>query len=99
MQRYENIPVSNFNGKKTYETIYYPIYEYSDGDIYVISKRSDRLDILADTHYNDQTLWFVIADANNLANGTLVIPPGMRIRIPNPSTIYQINTLINDANV
>ena len=98
MQRYAELITYKENRKQIYETIYYPEIEISDDDIYIISKRLDRLDILAYEHYNDQTLWFVIAEANNLGKGTLIIPPGTRIRIPDPSKIYEIQTLIKDAN-
>jgi len=53
----------------------------SDIDIYIISKESDRLDLLAHKYYNDVTKWIYIAEANNIF-GTLYIEPGTQIRIP-----------------
>ena len=94
MRRYEDL--DTLSSDKRYETIYYPKFDYSEGDIYIVSKTGMRLDLLAFEHYNDQTLWFVIALANNLSRGHLVIPPGIRLRIPNPYNIIDINRTIKD---
>ena len=61
----------------------YPSIPHSENDIYIITRDSDRLDLLAGQYYEDVTLWWVIATANNLGKGTLVVPPGLQIRIPN----------------
>lgn len=76
-------------GKKRFSSVYYPDFPYKDSDIYVYSKSSDKLDILADKYYNDQRYWWVIARVNNLGKGTFDIPPGIRLRIP-----YPINELV-----
>lgn len=86
MQRYE-IAAKPFKGsqnKVRYSTIYYPKVEPSDQDIYITVKISDRLDLLAKTYYDDPRLWIVIAKANNLHNGSIKPPVGMRLRIPYP---------------
>jgi hypothetical protein len=51
----------------------------------------DRFDTLAQTYYQDSTLWWVISIANqDLPQDSLLIPPGMQIRIPsNPQVIAQ----------
>ena len=62
-------------------TIYPPIPKHED-DIYIITRDSDRLDLLAGQYYEDVTLWWIIASANNIGKGTLVLKPGQQIRIP-----------------
>ena len=65
-----------------YETVTYPTFSRREDDIYIISKKLDRLDILANRYYDDSSYWWVIARANNLGRGTLTIPAGRQIRIP-----------------
>ena len=60
------------NTKKQYiASLIYPKIKPSDNDLYIISESSDRLDILASKYYNDQSLWWVIATANNLNDASL----------------------------
>ena len=55
----------------------------SESDVYVITTVGDRLDSLAYSYYNDATLWWVIAMANNNATkGALYPIPGTQLRIP-----------------
>lgn len=56
-------------------------------DIIVIANEGDRLDNLAAKFYGTPRLWFVIASANNLNNGSMHIPPGTEIRIPVKSRV------------
>lgn len=99
MKRYKNTNIIKRNGiNREFATQYYPEIPLSDNDIYKVSKVGDRLENLADKYYSDATLWFVIGNANNLGNGTLVIPAGMRIRIPDPSIVMDIYNLIDDIN-
>lgn len=51
-------------------------------DTYIISTEGDRFDTLAYKYYGKATLWYAIAAANSLANGSLSIPPGTPIVIP-----------------
>ena len=68
-----------------YETTIYSSIPESDGDIYIITQDGDRLDLLAYTYYNDSSLWWYIAKANNLK--VMNIPIGTSLRIPG-STNY-----------
>jgi hypothetical protein len=86
MQRYEeqaNV-IKVTQGKRRYSTIYYPIIERKTTDLYILTKRSDRLDLLAHEHYGDPRYWIFIAKANRLHNGTIRVAPGTRLRIPLP---------------
>jgi len=59
--------------------------------MYVISQQSDGLDILASKYYNDQSLWWIIAVANNLNDASLSIEPGIQMRIPS-----NVSQILND---
>ena len=51
-----------------------------DNDIYLITQVGDRLDLLATQFYNDPSMWWYIANANNIM--TINLEPNMSIRIP-----------------
>lgn len=78
MERYKNIP--KIDGK--YKTIRFPKIIESENDVILITKDSDRLDLFAKQYYNDETLFWIIALANNIGKGTVEIEPGTQIRIP-----------------
>ncbi len=89
MNRYENTKLvqrikNNTKIISKTTTIYSSIPE-SDDDMYIITQYGDRLDLLANTYYNDSTLWWYIAKANNLK--VMNIPIGTSLRIPG-STNY-----------
>lgn len=65
-----------------YKTMIFPEVDKSEEDIYIYSVHGDRFDLFAYEYYKDQTLWFIIAIANNLSVGSLYITPGIQIRIP-----------------
>ena len=63
-----------------YKTTIYDKIPLSNSDIHLITTVGDRLDLLAQQFYGDSTLWWYIAQANNLS--TLNLSPGSSIRIP-----------------
>ena len=63
-----------------YETTIYKSIPKSDEDIYIITQDGDRLDLLSYRYYNDSSLWWYIANANNLTN--INVPIGTSLRIP-----------------
>ena len=67
-----------------YKNIEYPEIPISENDVYIISKGTDRLDLLAKDYYNDVKLWWVISKANpnKINRDSLFINPGQQIRIP-----------------
>ena len=67
-----------------YKNIEYPEIPISENDVYIISKITDRLDLLAKDYYNDVKLWWVISKANpnKIQRDSLFINPGIQIRIP-----------------
>lgn len=99
MQRYQDTVQKirhNGDGKQRYETMLYPIFEPQTSDIYFISKKMDRMDLVAYQWYGDPRLWWVIQRANNLPGGTIQIPPGVRIRVPYPLSSYDVATKLRE---
>ncbi len=84
MSRYTNSEKLQTKGsKKQYlESTIYPIVKASDTDLYIISEKGDRLDLLANKYYGDQTMWWIIATANNINDATFYVEPGIQLRIP-----------------
>jgi len=60
----------------------YPVIERSSDDIFIETRIGDRFDMLAHEFYSDVTLWWIIAKANVLINGSLAVEPGIKLRIP-----------------
>jgi len=84
------------NRYSTSKTPKYPEIPLSQGDIYVISQKGDRFDILSQQYYSNPKYWWVISIANeNLAQNSLFIPEGQQIRIPSnlDSILFQYNEL------
>jgi nucleoid-associated protein YgaU len=50
---------------------------------YYVTRQGDRLDNIANTFYKNPSMWWVIAKANNLVNGSIAISAGTRLYIPN----------------
>jgi hypothetical protein len=98
MNRYQNIPKTKIDGKEMYVTSRYPEIPLSEDDIYVITTQGDRFDTLSQQFYKDSSLWWIISIANNdkLNQSTLIIPPGIQIRIPaNYNAVISNFNLIN----
>ena len=74
--------------KDRYLTNRYPVIPRSDRDLFIISRAGDRLDLLAQRFYETPEAWWIIAEANQIGKGTLVIPPGLQIRIPDNGMTY-----------
>jgi len=85
MNRYEDIIDKKLDLKKkrrTHMSALPPKVEASDQDYYIIAREGDRLDNLAYEYYEDSSQWWVLAQANHLGKGTLIVPAGIRLRIP-----------------
>lgn len=91
IDRYEFTKQAN----QKYNTAVFPNFEYRETDYYLFSREGDRLDSLAYQFYQDVSLWWIIANANNLGKGSVAVPPGLQIRIPYP--IDSINTRLSDS--
>ena len=83
MERYTDIEVlKDETGRRFRKTTLLPIIEPSIDDIYIMGQVGDRLDTLAFKYYQDSSLWWIIARANNIGKGDLTVPIGKQIRIP-----------------
>jgi len=82
MRRYETTRQKlDQSGTAVYTTTYYPEMPIENTDMFVYSRVGDRLDTLAHKHYNDITLWWILAKANGI-KGKIALEPATLIRIP-----------------
>ena len=89
--RYIEIKRDQTTNNRYYKNIEYPEIPVAPNDIYIISKSTDRLDLLAFDYYNDENLWWIISKANpgKIKRDSFFIDPGLQIRIPsNVEIIY-----------
>jgi len=81
--RYENNQTKTTNdGRRVYRSKIYPNIPLRDDDIYVATETGDRLDTLAYQYYEDASLWWIIAAANNIHNAPFGLKDGTILRIP-----------------
>ena len=81
--RYENNKSKKINdGRIVYRSKIYPEIPLRDDDMYVASETGDRLDTLAYQYYEDSSLWWIIASANNIHNAPIGLKDGTILRIP-----------------
>ena len=76
--------------------IFFTHFNYlSSNDIYIQTTSPERLDRLANNFYQDATMWWVIAAANGIGKGTLMVSANTRLRIPDKMIVQQV---IDDIN-
>ena len=84
--------------KLYYKNLEYPSIPVSADDLYIISKSTDRLDLLANDYYGDSNAWWIIVKANpdKIKRDSFFLNPGLQIRIPmNIREIYDNYDKIN----
>lgn len=81
--------------KRKLSTVIIAPIPISESDVYIQILGTERLDKLALLFYEDASLWWTIAAANGLGKGTLLVPSGINLRIPN---ITNIQSYINETN-
>jgi len=69
----------------------------SDNDTYIQITSADRLDTISYDFYGTPELWYIIANANGLGKGSLWVQPGVTLRIPYNTDIYEYTRNINKA--
>ena len=84
------------NNFRKFDTTLYPKVEQQEDDTIIVSKSGDRLDLLAYKYYGDVTLWWVIAQANQIGKGTLNVLAGTTLRIP--QSLEKIYTKLDIIN-
>ena len=83
MGRYDDVPLRiNRKGQRVLVSTLYPQIPLSDEDQFIYPLDGDRLDNLAFRYYGDASLWWIIAQANNLGKGRTILNPNFQIRIP-----------------
>ena len=96
MSRYKNADiVRDLNNKRRIQTWILRVPPAANSDIYIQITSPDRLDILSETFYGDQSLWYIIAQANGLGKGTYRVPEATLLRIPN---LPELQEFINNIN-
>lgn len=88
---YSEVLKTKETNKQYLESTIYPKVKPKDTDMYIISEAGDRLDLLAHKYYGDQSLWWVIATANNINDATFYVEEGIQLRIPS-----DINAILTD---
>jgi nucleoid-associated protein YgaU len=98
MQRYEEFAeiIKDKDGKRRYSTLYYPNIAPRNSDKYIITKISDRLDLISAAEYGDVRYWVIIARANKISSPTLRLPVGIRLRIPFPLNHSNVEDYFRD---
>lgn len=74
--------VRDEDNKRAYKSTIFPNIKPADNDVVFYTRWGDRLDLIAYKFYGDSTLWWIIAEANGLVNGSLWIATGTRLKIP-----------------
>lgn len=98
MNRYNSIPNQvTEEGVRYKSNPIYPRVPVSADDFYIVSNVGDRYDTLALRFYGNSKLWWIIASANNMTKASLVLEPGVQIRIP--ASKEQAIQLFNEANI
>lgn len=85
MNRYSDIRnVTGSNGIPMKDAAIYPETPLREDDIYVITDWGDRLDLLSEQFYKDQTLYWIISSANpdSVDFSSLHLSAGTQLRIP-----------------
>ena len=95
MRRYSknNLKIDK-DGKRVYKTTYYPEIPLENSDEFIMVKDGTRIDNLAFQRYGDPSLWWIIAKANGIRDGSFGLKPDEKLRVP--SNVPQI---INDLQV
>ena len=70
------------NGTRYYKPTIVPNVPIKDSDIFVYPVYGDRFETIAQRYYNDSTLWWIIAKANELSRGEISADPLKKLRIP-----------------
>lgn len=83
------------NGKEvqeTYDDVVVP-EKPTDNFYEVQSGYEDRLDLIAYEYYNNENLWWVIAEASGI-DDPFNVPVGTVLRIPDISTLYGLRGIL-----
>lgn len=89
--RYKNsITLKDKDGKRYYKPTIVDDIPLKDSDLYINPFPGDRFDMIAQRYYGDSNLWWIIAKANDMSDGTIGVDPEMKLRIP-----QEIDNILN----
>ena len=94
--KYTGMKIDKNTGNRVLKTTLYPDIRIADGDMFVYPIDGDRLENLAYRYYGDSTLWWIIAKANKIKDGSFALKPDEKLRIP--SNIAQITNDLQSIN-
>lgn len=99
MRKYSELQILKSKDGRRYRTNpIYPTIPFSSDDYYILTSIGDRYDTLARQFYKDSSLWWIIASANNSEKASLVVEPGVQLRIPaNKENIIEQFNKINQS--
>jgi len=84
MNKYESsLQIDATKGIPYYETSIPSPVPAETVPFYYTARINERLDNISNKFYNTPGNWWLIARANNLANGTVAVPAGTKLFIPN----------------
>ena len=101
MDRYKFTKIINNKntGNRVYKSTFYPKIRIGNVDKFVYPIDGDRLENVAHRYYGDSTLWWVIAQANNIRDGSFGLKPDEKLRIPSnvPQIIQDLQAINEDT--
>lgn len=97
MDRYEFVKQIRDDNKLVFASNKLPVFPKSHLDRYIFTREGDRLDLLATEFYNDPRHWIILAIANNLGKGSMIVPPGIQLRIPEENVVTNILETLQSA--
>jgi hypothetical protein len=68
--------------QKVLKPTIYPKIPVRDSDVFIYPKALERCEHIAWRFYGDQSLWWVIAQANNIFDGSIYLNSDKQIRVP-----------------
>lgn len=83
--RYRRLRQVSYDGVRTLETFYPPVFNPDNGDLSrdVYAQHHHRIDLLTyDTYRATDSVWWVVAVANNMADVFRDTIPGRSLRLP-----------------
>ena len=82
ISRYNKYGTISFDGR-TYINVKYPSIPVNNYDfITIMTKSTDRLDLLASQYFNNSKLWWLIAVINGLPGDSVMVDEGTVLYIP-----------------
>jgi len=91
--------IDKYTGNRVQKITLYPEIRIGDRDQFVYPIDGDRLENLAYRYYGDSTLWWIIAQANKIRDGSFGLKPDETLRIPRnvPQIIQDLQAINEDV--